>query len=1175
MPGEGRIDSIIDIPAVRAEYDQLIKMLEQLGISIKNAGNGEGLKNMNDSLKAYREASKTANKATDEMVAGVKRLDQQMDKTVSAAKAFVVTNLKLKETWQSGQMSLDDLMRTQIKYALELKNVHAAQSGLTREMQNGKIAVEQYTSQALTLSKYELQLKASLKGLSSEIGLVTKAEAERAAMSAKKLEITNQQIDSNKALADSLAQVREEERIGKIRPGEIDSDYNVYADTYGQKDSLPKKERKIDYIPVDNSELTQNLQAVKSLEIELGTLQAREKQLALAFKEGQITEKVYVEQSAQLQKQIRVTKNDLANYNQQIAFQVKEMTSAEGASIKMNAQLELLKKQYRSLSAEEKKSAIGQNLQKEIKTLDTALKTEDAKLGDHQRKVGNYTGGIMKSFRSLYSNLWKISRMIPGLGIAGMFALAGGFILDIAKALLTMNPLVNTAAEKFDRLNAVAAQAATSLGKAEADVNGLKTELELAKQGVLDKTEALKHYNDTIGKTIGQTNSLTDAEKNLTDHAEAYIQFTFLKAKAEQAAALATEQTKKYVEEQQKTVVDFMKETTGVGSVGNAFANTFKFRLNPFDIDEKTIKNFQTQQKLNMDQAKRMGEGYLKLQSDYLSQAAKLAQKNGLDFYGNGEMLKGNKAIQQKFFSDLLKAQADAYKQLSQAQSLNDQTRLSARKKAFEIELGIMEKQKQIEITNENEAARASLANSTTNAHEREQIEKMHEQKLVDIQKGFNDKKAVLEMKLANDIKAIRLSVAATTQKQMDNDVKTTTDYYNQQDKLAVDLINKQFSIRKNYIEQAKAFELTGLENDKAAGKFKDTHDQYGKLLTAEQQYQEAKQAIEAKYDAYELEAQEDQVKQLIAFKKKAGHDTTDLENELAQLELKITEKKNQKKEESDKKYHAAKLELQAKEKEAAEKGYDLAVALVDGQYTAQLNSIQNQIDANTKLRDVEIKRVNDSTLSEQDKAAKIAQINAEAQRQADALDKKQRDIKLKEARFDRDAAALKILGETLFQAAKAGWITPFAIAIEAIGAAEIGTLYAKSLPHFATGTESSPEGYAKVGERGTELGITPAGQMFMTPPKETIMWLEKGTKIIPHDELNSIMMEGMIRQTAEMLSFRQPDMMGRKIDELKNIMVWQTHQINKTLKKQDRRNVIHNHIQLGWGEYIQKSVFE
>lgn len=66
-------------------------------------------------------------------------------------------------------------------------------------------------------------------------------------------------------------------------------------------------------------------------------------------------------------------------------------------------------------------------------------------------------------------------------------------------------------------------------------INELKTNVGLAKYGLLNKKDVLQQYNTTVGKTLGQVSSLKEAEDKLVKSGGAYIQMTMLKAAAQQA----------------------------------------------------------------------------------------------------------------------------------------------------------------------------------------------------------------------------------------------------------------------------------------------------------------------------------------------------------------------------------------------------------------------------------------------------------------------------------------------------------------------------------------------------------------------------------------------------------------------------------------------------------------
>lgn len=57
------------------------------------------------------------------------------------------------------------------------------------------------------------------------------------------------------------------------------------------------------------------------------------------------------------------------------------------------------------------------------------------------------------------------------------------------------------------------------------------------------------------------------------------------------------------------------------------------------------------------------------------------------------------------------------------------------------------------------------------------------------------------------------------------------------------------------------------------------------------------------------------------------------------------------------------------------------------------------------------------------------------------------------------------------------------------------------SVAGFFKGTQSSPEGFAFVGERGSELMNVPGQGLMLSPNDSTLTYLKKGTEIIPHEK--------------------------------------------------------------------------
>jgi len=250
---------------------------------------------------------------------------------------------------------------------------------------------------------------------------------------------------------------------------------------------------------------------------------------------------------------------------------------------------------------------------------------------------------------------------------------------------------------------------------------------------------------------------------------------------------------------------------------------------------------------------------------------------------------------------------------------------------------------------------------------------------------------------------------------------------------------------------------------------------------------------------------------------------------------------------------------------------YTLVGGLIKANIERQLNAIQDQIDANNKLKETETENINNSTLSAQEKATQLILLDKKVAASNEALQKKAREEKRKEAEIDKANAIFSIVLNT----AKAivtdldkPWKIPFDIAI---GAAELAVAIATPLPKYAKGTDDAVGGPSVVSELGKELVIEPSGKTYFTPDRQTIMDIPKHSKIISHDEVMRMISNDATKQLAAMpiVEKNQTDI---KLEEIKSLTIWQTNTIVSTLKKQ-KTAPINIHIDNDWNRYLDQAV--
>ncbi len=169
------------------------------------------------------------------------------------------------------------------------------------------------------------------------------------------------------------------------------------------------------------------------------------------------------ERNKELKKELKSGQGDWAANSAEIAkneAQIKILTSTQkslegqltlnsvknrefGTTLKeQSTELAVLKNAYASLTEEQKKSAAGQDLLKQIEELDATVKKTDASIGNFQRNVGNYP----KVFDISSTSIGKMQQMLKSLAgdastsgqmMSNVFNNLKGAVINFGKAFIT------------------------------------------------------------------------------------------------------------------------------------------------------------------------------------------------------------------------------------------------------------------------------------------------------------------------------------------------------------------------------------------------------------------------------------------------------------------------------------------------------------------------------------------------------------------------------------------------------------------------------------------------------------------------------------------------------------------------------------------------------------------
>jgi hypothetical protein len=759
------------------------------------------------------------------------------------------------------------------------------------------------------------------------------------------------------------------------------------------------------------------------------------------------------------------------DYEKKLAKQTAETAKASSAYLKLQQAYEAVNREAKNAAVQfgltsyqfKEASAQALGLRKRLDEIDQPLGNYGRNVGNYQNKfngLGNsisqltrempaFTNSIQTGFMALSNNLpiffdqikqtqLEIKAMrAEGQKVPGLFSqiassiFSWGTALSIGVTLLTVygkeigefikatfkgTEAINQFAERQRLLSE--ALKSTDYKTAVSNVIELKNEINLAKDGFINKDSVVKHYNETIGKTTGLVTNLKDAEDQLNKNANAYIQFTYLKA----AANLALESaSKKAFEIEQERLKTPEQSANFFDKVKSRLIDNYGASVE-FDPDaEKNVKASIAKRGKQRNQAViSQGQKDLKdlekIFANLNKQAAELAKTNNFDFFGGDDNDRKKKAAE-----DAKKAAAE----------------LKAR------------------LQKEKEAREASA------------------RELMDLQ---NDYEKQIEDAKKRGEKA-------------------------EEERLKAILTNS-----KNVYLQKQSQELQDAQ-DSADMQLMILAGQYKQGLISKTIYEEQKNEIEKSLTKQSVAIQISALEEVLRLEKEFGADTASDELKLAELKLKLSKLVADQEIADAERAANKKKELKEREKQLIDELFNFTKAVGDGAFTNQLNRIQeekNEIDAKSKS---EIDAVNNSIASEQDKAAKISIINARATAEKQKLAQEERQIKTRQAEFDKAlsiAAVIRNTAEAISKTLAEGGIlfSPLVGVIAAIGAVQIATILATPIPKFEKGGTVQKDGPIITGEAGPELRIDPSGKYSLTAGHENVTYAKAGTKIINNKDL-------------------------------------------------------------------------
>jgi hypothetical protein len=367
----------------------------------------------------------------------------------------------------------------------------------------------------------------------------------------------------------------------------------------------------------------------------------------------------------------------------------------------------------------------------------------------------------------------------------------------------------------------------------------------------------------------------------------------------------------------------------------------------------------------------------------------------------------------------------------------------------------------------------------------------------------------------------------------------TEEEFYYQSIQKATKFIAKRIGLSKKEHETEIDFNID------LKAKAQDFHDKLinnslKELQVAQYVYGTEEEIVKAKQDAI----------------KKKYKETYDSLNEQQKKNQKLLEDIQEKQKKKLEEYYAIQKAKQELTDQSIEASAEIASTITDRLiYNAErLAEIElKRVDAQEQAELASLDRL---TLTENERAEKKKQIELEAEARRKAIEKEKIKDLRKFALIQKSIDVAQIISSTALSIMRAlgevGVPAPVkvanAIGFGLTGAVQLAKVLATPLPQYAEGIESTPtDSFAIVGEKGTELITEKSGKQYLTPNKDTLTYLPKGTKVTPHHELmanvydnahkymasnSSVTTDTM--QTALIQSFEE---LYNKVDNLTEIM--------------------------------------
>jgi hypothetical protein len=774
-------------------------------------------------------------------------------------------------------------------------------------------------------------------------------------------------------------------------------------------------------------------------------------------------------------------------------------------------------------------------------------------------------------------------------------------VMAAIESLDLFNSKLNDSKKRAEDLVTINKESAKSYAEQSVKLTILKERFMDAGASAKQKKNVMEELNKEFGDYGVNLKNTSETEDFLVNKTPKFLLMLDTKAKAAAAFGLATEYYKKALEEMAKADKEYVDKWDemvigqGTRKVNQVITGPSAYGFVGEVQKQKAIRA-QADKERKKAEAEQM-KGYdfaIKQAVGYQKKLGEIQRNEGMVPEGKETKTKNvlvSKPIdfsedQRKADDNTLKAQIEGQKEVLNTRLYYLNQIVGDEKKSYEErELALIESidlQKQL-VDLQSQSELASIKSKLEEIDklneqggkkaiqgqldEISRIETIEESKRKAEEKTLLNKKDVLakKMNLLIEEESLRLQEQNIASKATNEKGKIDNKGGLDRTKMAVDDIAKQAQ-KQGLIVDTQAI-------DPELKRLQELHEEYKKGKVSLDEYNRQRQKLSEANTLNVLKEHQKILEQQRKTLQKYGEDTTQIEKLIAEntkqqtlLTMEMEDKEISHKLAKNKKAYDDIIHYT---REAA----GIISEIMDNRFTAEKNAIQDVENAQQQSYEKDVQNIEKSSASEQDKANKLKILEASRQAQKEANAREQKKIDIEKAKFDKAQAILNIILNTasaiVAQLSVPGAGIALSWAAGAIGAAQLAVAASAPLPKYERGRNGGPAEWALTDEKGPELYLEPDGSAYLGNDKPTMRFLQAGTKIIPADQINNY---STLRMLAQLSGPMAPDATGKKIDELKDIMAWQTNKLASAYS--ERKAPVVNIINQGqWNDYINRSV--